>query len=145
MLCGGAELFESLPESDEPIRPLGTGEPAYLQYTSGSTRFPRGVEMTQEAVMNNLREICDIGVQVTEADRLVSWLPFYHDMGLVAFVLGALYSQLSVDYLSPRTFAMRPRLWLKIISDNKGTVLLQSADRLCPVCDSSAGGGSAAL
>jgi fatty-acyl-CoA synthase len=43
-------------------------------------------------------------------------------MGLVAFVLGALYSQLSVDYLSPRTFAMRPRLWLKIISDNKGTV-----------------------
>lgn len=121
-VCGGTELFEALPESDEPLEPLSTGEPAYLQYTSGSTRFPRGVEMTQESVMNNLREICDIGVQVTEKDRLVSWLPFYHDMGLVAFVLGALYSQLSVDYLSPRTFAMRPRLWLKIISDNKGTV-----------------------
>ena len=78
--------------------------------------------MTQESVLNNLREICDIGVKVTEKDRLVSWLPFYHDMGLVAFVLAALYSQLSVDYLSPRTFAMRPRLWLKIMSDNKGTV-----------------------
>ncbi|MGD8415898.1 MAG: fatty acyl-AMP ligase, partial [Pseudomonadales bacterium] len=121
-LCGGTELFEALPESPEPLEPLGRGEPAYLQYTSGSTRFPRGVEMTQEAVMNNLREICDIGVQVTDEDRLVSWLPFYHDMGLVAFVLGALYSQLTVDYLSPRTFAMRPRLWLKIISDNRGTV-----------------------
>ncbi len=121
-VCGGSELFEALPEADVDLEPLGTGEPAYLQYTSGSTRFPRGVEMTQESVMNNLREICDIGVQVTDADRLVSWLPFYHDMGLVAFVLGALYSQLSVDYLSPRTFAMRPRLWLKIISDNKGTV-----------------------
>ena len=122
VVCGGADLFEALPESDRTLERLSTGEPAYLQYTSGSTRFPRGVEMTQEAVMNNLREICDIGVQVTEKDRLVSWLPFYHDMGLVAFVLGALYSQLSVDYLSPRTFAMRPRLWLKIISDNKGTV-----------------------
>ena len=121
-VCGGSELFEALPEVDLALEPLGTGEPAYLQYTSGSTRFPRGVEMTQESVMNNLREICDIGVQVTDEDRLVSWLPFYHDMGLVAFVLGALYSQLSVDYLSPRTFAMRPRLWLKIISDNKGTV-----------------------
>ncbi len=121
-LYGGTELFEALPEADVALEPLSTGEPAYLQYTSGSTRFPRGVEMTQESVMNNLREICDIGVQVTDADRLVSWLPFYHDMGLVAFVLGALYSQLSVDYLSPRTFAMRPRLWLKIISDNKGTV-----------------------
>lgn len=121
-VCGGTELFEALPETDMALEPLGTGEPAYLQYTSGSTRFPRGVEMTQESVMNNLREICDIGVQVTDEDRLVSWLPFYHDMGLVAFVLGALYSQLSVDYLSPRTFAMRPRLWLKIISDNKGTV-----------------------
>ena len=121
-VCGGSELFEALPEADVQLERLGTGEPAYLQYTSGSTRFPRGVEMTQESVMNNLREICDIGVQVTDADRLVSWLPFYHDMGLVAFVLGALYSQLSVDYLSPRTFAMRPRLWLKIISDNKGTV-----------------------
>lgn len=122
VMCGGTELFEALPESDANLERLSTGEPAYLQYTSGSTRFPRGVEMTQEAVMNNLREICDIGVQVTAGDRLVSWLPFYHDMGLVAFVLGALYSQLSVDYLSPRTFAMRPRLWLKIISDNKGTV-----------------------
>jgi fatty-acyl-CoA synthase len=121
-VCGGSELFEALPEAEVDLEPLSTGEPAYLQYTSGSTRFPRGVEMTQESVMNNLREICDIGVQVSDEDRLVSWLPFYHDMGLVAFVLGALYSQLSVDYLSPRTFAMRPRLWLKIISDNKGTV-----------------------
>ena len=121
-LCGGSELFEALPEADVSLEPLSVGEPAYLQYTSGSTRFPRGVEMPQEAVMNNLREICEIGVKVTPEDRLVSWLPFYHDMGLVAFVLCALYGRLSVDYLSPRTFAMRPRLWLKLISDNRGTV-----------------------
>ncbi len=121
-LCGGVELFDALPESDAELKPLTTGEAAYLQYTSGSTRFPRGVEMTQEAAINNLREICDHGVCVTEDDRLVSWLPFYHDMGLVGFVLAPLYRALSVHYLSPRTFAMRPRLWLKLISDNRATV-----------------------
>ncbi|MEZ5552651.1 MAG: fatty acyl-AMP ligase [Pseudomonadales bacterium] len=122
VLCGGMEQFDALPLREGDFQPLTTGEAAYLQYTSGSTRFPRGVEMTQEAALNNLREICEIGVKLTEEDRLVSWLPFYHDMGLVAFVLGALYSQLNVDYMSPRTFAMRPRLWLKLISDNRGTV-----------------------
>src|SRR3546814_14864006 len=53
---------------------------------------------------------------------MVSWLPLYHDMGLVGFLLVPLASQLSVDYLSPRTFAMRPRLWLKLISENRGTI-----------------------
>jgi len=121
-VCGGTELFEALPESDATLEPLSTGEAAYLQYTSGSTRFPRGVEMMQEAAINNLREICDHGVCVTEDDRLVSWLPFYHDMGLVGFVLAPLYRALSVHYLSPRTFAMRPRVWLKLISECRGTV-----------------------
>ena len=81
-LCGGESDFEALPDLDCSLEPLSTGEAAYLQYTSGSTQFPRGVEMTQEAAINNLREICDHGVKVTSADRLVSWLPFYHDMGL---------------------------------------------------------------
>ncbi len=52
----------------------------------------------------------------------MSWLPFYHDMGLVGFVLEPLVTQLSVDYLSPRSFAMRPRLWLKLMTENKGTI-----------------------
>jgi fatty-acyl-CoA synthase len=55
-------------------------------------------------------------------DRFVSWLPFYHDMGLVGFILVPLIAQLSVDYLGSRTFAMRPRLWLKLLSDNGGTI-----------------------
>lgn len=121
-LCGGAELVEGLPESDFELEPLSGEETAYLQYTSGSTRFPRGVEMTQKAVLNNLREIFDVTMTVTRQDRLVSWLPFYHDMGLVAFVLGAVYNGVSVDYLSSRTFAMRPRLWLKLITENRGTM-----------------------
>ena len=119
---GGQEDFDALPEVEAPLRPLAEDEPAYLQYTSGSTRFPRGVEMSQSAVLANLREIVEVGAKITGNDRMVSWLPFYHDMGLVGFVLVPLLPVVSVDYLSPRTFAMRPRLWLKLISDNKSTV-----------------------
>jgi fatty-acyl-CoA synthase len=119
---GGAEALAKLPIRECELAALCDDDPAYLQYTSGSTRFPRGVEMTERAVICNLNEIADKGVCMTSADRLVSWLPFYHDMGLVGFVLVPLCRQLSVDYLSPRTFAMRPRLWLKLLSDNRGTV-----------------------
>ncbi len=52
----------------------------------------------------------------------MSWLPYYHDMGLIGFILVPLICQLSADYLPSRTFAMRPRLWLKLISDNRGTI-----------------------
>ncbi len=119
---GTLEDFQALPESDCELVPLRPEDPAYLQYTSGSTRFPRGVEITQSSVLNNLREIAEEGLHLGQGDRFVSWLPLYHDMGLVGFMLLPLACQLSVDLLSPRTFAMRPRLWLKLISENKGTV-----------------------
>ena len=86
------------------MQPLDEDDIAYLQYTSGSTRFPRGVEISQNAVMTNLRDIAVHGLKISERDRMVSWLPLYHDMGLVAVVLLPLGSQLSADYLSPRTF-----------------------------------------
>ncbi|MEM1232041.1 MAG: fatty acyl-AMP ligase [Pseudomonadota bacterium] len=114
--------FEQLAADDAPLEPLTGDEIAYLQYTSGSTQFPRGAALTQRSILNNLAEIAGIGGRVTPADRLVSWLPFYHDMGLVGFVLEPMLAQLSVDYLSPQAFAMRPRLWLKLISDNQGTI-----------------------
>jgi fatty-acyl-CoA synthase len=120
--AGVPEEFDLLPELDCELEPLGADETAYLQYTSGSTRFPRGVEISQHTVMTNLKDIAVHGLKITEQDRMVSWLPLYHDMGLVGFVLLPLGSQLSADYLSPRTFAMRPRLWLKVISQNRGTI-----------------------
>lgn len=118
----GAAGFEALPEDPAELKPLSGDETAYLQYTSGSTQFPRGAALTQRSILNNLGEIAGIGGQVTPEDRLVSWLPFYHDMGLVGFVLEPMAAQLSVDYLSPQAFAMRPRLWLKMMSDNAGTI-----------------------
>src|SRR5690606_16315042 len=108
--AGTPEEFDALPERACELEPLRADETAYLQYTSGSTRFPRGVEISQHTVMTNLRDIAVHGLKITRQDRMVAWLPLYHDMGLVGFVLLPLGSQLSADYLSPRTFAMRPRL-----------------------------------
>jgi len=119
---GTPEQFSDLPRHAGAILPSGPDELAYLQYTSGSTRFPRGVMITQKTVMSNLASIIRHGVKVRPGDRSMSWLPFYHDMGLVGLVLSAMASQLSVDYLKTRDFGMRPRLWLTLISQNHATV-----------------------
>jgi fatty-acyl-CoA synthase len=122
VFSGAPEDFEAIPQSDDELVAPAATDIAYLQYTSGSTRFPRGVEINHATVLNNAREIAADGLCLTNEDRFVSWLPFYHDMGLIGFILLPLVTQTSVDYLSPQTFAMRPRLWLKLISDNRGTI-----------------------
>jgi fatty-acyl-CoA synthase len=116
-----ADLRE-LAENTEDLPGSRPEDVAYLQYTSGSTRFPRGVVITQKAVLSNLSDIIEHGVGVRTGDRCVSWLPYYHDMGLVGLVLSPLASQMSVDYLSTRDFAMRPRQWLAIMSRNRATM-----------------------
>ena len=124
---GGTKAFIHLPEKDVQLHPCGPDELAYLQLTSGSTRFPRGVMISQKTVMNNLSNLIGLVTRVQERDRAVSWLPFYHDMGLVGMVLAPMASQISVDYLSPRDFAMRPRLWPKLMSQNRATISFGSA------------------
>ena len=119
---GSPQEFDELPESDEQLRPSQTDDIAYLQYTSGSTRFPRGVMITQKAVMSNLFAILKYGIQIRPGDRAVSWLPYFHDMGLVGLVLAPLAAQFTVDYLNTRDFAMRPRLWLTLMSQNRATL-----------------------
>lgn len=121
-LAGTLDEFLALPATDGvPARSL-PGDLAYLQYTSGSTRFPRGTMITQSAVMANLKGIFNHGFCLTPLDRFCSWLPYYHDMGLVGIVLGCVATQRSVDYLPTRDFAMRPRLWLKLMSMNRSTI-----------------------
>jgi len=124
---GGTKAFVHLPEEDVQLQQSGADDLAYLQFTSGSTRFPRGVMISQKTVMNNLSNLIGGVVQFQNDDRVVSWLPFYHDMGLVGMVLAPLAAQVSVDYLNPRDFAMRPRLWLKLMSDNRATISFGSA------------------
>ena len=121
-LSGTMDEFMALDAADELPPPPEAHELSYLQYTSGSTRFPRGTMITQAAVMANLKSIFNHGFQLGDDDRFCSWLPYYHDMGLVGIVLGCVATQRSVDYLPTRDFAMRPRLWLTLISRNRCTV-----------------------
>ncbi|MGD9664308.1 MAG: fatty acyl-AMP ligase [Novosphingobium sp.] len=92
----------------------------YLQYSSGSTRFPHGVAVTHEALLNNLAGHAH-GMELEEHDRCISWLPWYHDMGLVGCFLSPIANQVSVDYLKTEDFARRPLAWLDMISRNEGT------------------------
>jgi fatty-acyl-CoA synthase len=78
--------------------------------------------ITQQAVLSNLAGIIKHGVRIGPGDRCCSWLPFYHDMGLVGLVLVPTASQVSVDYLGTREFAVRPRQWLALMTRTKATI-----------------------
>lgn len=98
---------------------------AYLQYSSGSTRFPHGVAITHHALLNNLAAHAH-GMQLVDGDRCISWLPWYHDMGLVGCFLSPVANQVSTDYLKTEDFARRPLAWLDMISRNPGTSISYS-------------------
>lgn len=98
---------------------------AYLQYSSGSTRFPHGVAVTHEALLANLSAHATC-THAAEGDRVVSWLPWYHDMGLVGCMLAPMSNQVSVDYLATEDFARRPLSWLTLISRNPDNSLSYS-------------------
>jgi len=107
------------------LPPQKTDETCYLQYSSGSTRFPHGVAVTHGALLNNLAAHSH-GMELQDSDRCVSWLPWYHDMGLVGCLLSPVANQVSVDYLKTEDFARRPLAWLDLISRNQGTTLSYS-------------------
>lgn len=119
---GDPDTFRQSHDPTANLPVVRASDVAYLQYTSGSTRFPRGVMISQQAVLSNLSGIIQHGVKIRRGDRCVSWLPFYHDMGLVGLVLGPLASQTSADYLSTREFAMRPRRWLELMTQSRATI-----------------------
>jgi fatty-acyl-CoA synthase len=119
------ELADVVPADDATLPAADPDEIAYLQYSSGSTRFPHGVAVTHRALLGNLRGH-GVGLLMQESDRVISWLPWYHDMGLVGCMLSPLANQMSVDYLKTEDFARRPLAWLDLISRNPGTTLSYS-------------------
>jgi fatty-acyl-CoA synthase len=114
------ETLESIEPATSELPKANPQDIAYLQYSSGSTRFPHGVAVTHHSLLDNLRAH-GIGLQVKDTDRCISWLPWYHDMGLVGCFLSPMSLQMSVDYLKTEDFARRPLAWLDMITRNPGT------------------------
>jgi len=117
--------FAARKASETPLPDAGPDEIAYLQYSSGSTRFPHGVAVTHRALLNNLAAHSH-GMEVIDSDRCISWLPWYHDMGLVGCLLSPVANQVSADYLKTEDFARRPLAWLDLVTRNQGTTLSYS-------------------
>ncbi|WP_454887218.1 fatty acyl-AMP ligase [Sphingomonas oryzagri] len=108
-----------------PLPQAKSDEIAYLQYSSGSTRFPHGVVITHRQLLENLAAHGH-GMNITDGDRCVSWLPWYHDMGLVGCMLSPIANQVSTDFLKTEDFARRPLAWLDLITRNPGQTLSYS-------------------
>ena len=107
------------PES--PRQRLDSGDPALIQYTSGSTGDPRGVVLSHGAILANIRAI-SAGVDVRPTDVIVSWLPLYHDMGLIGAWLSAMVWGIPIALMSPLEFLQRPERWLRAIDRHRGTL-----------------------
>ena len=113
------EAFADRPAPPAELPTATSDDIAYLQYSSGSTRFPHGVAVSHRALLHNVGSH-SYGMEVGEDDRCVSWLPFYHDMGLVGCMISLMCNQISGDFLKTADFARRPLSWLDIISRNAG-------------------------
>jgi 1-acyl-sn-glycerol-3-phosphate acyltransferase len=94
---------------------------AFLQFTSGSTGNPKGVVLTHANLLANLRAIRQ-GADIRPDDVIVSWLPLYHDMGLIGCWMGALYFGVPLVLMSPLAFLARPSRWLWAIHRHRGTL-----------------------
>ncbi|ODV12881.1 MAG: hypothetical protein ABT20_03230 [Rubrivivax sp. SCN 70-15] len=100
---------------------VAAADVAFLQYTSGSTGEPKGVLLTHANLLANLRAMWRAS-KVGSDDTFVSWLPLYHDMGLIGACLGGLYLGFHLVLMSPLAFLARPARWLETIHRHRGTV-----------------------
>lgn len=102
-------------------RPTGLTGTAFIQFTSGSTGDPRGAVISQRAALSSARAM-GTALGLGPGDVGVSWLPFFHDMGLVGVLLTSLLADFPVHILRPGDFLMRPRKWLDLVSSEKATL-----------------------
>ena len=116
------EAFVGYPPPFEPP-PIDPQDTCFLQYTSGSTGTPRGVMVTHANLMSNITIFLGPhGLNCNDDDLAVSWLPLYHDMGLIGLVLGPLTYIGPIVIISTTSFARDPRVWLKAIDKYRATI-----------------------
>jgi fatty-acyl-CoA synthase len=115
------ERLAEPPPACPPLRAAASGDLAVLQYTSGTTGLPKGVMLSHRALLANAYMIgSSIGMH--PADVGVSWLPLFHDMGLVGALMTSLYWHYALLLMPPETFLMHPRRWLQAISRLRATL-----------------------
>lgn len=114
------EAMAAAPESFTPLEPDAEAL-AIVQFSSGSTGDPRGVMLRHRQVLANVAAIVGT-LGVTEEDVNCSWLPLYHDMGLVGGLLCPLYTGRPVALLSPQAFLLDPKRWLWAIHQHRATI-----------------------
>ena len=112
--AGEAADVEAVPMPDPVLRNVSRDAPAWLQYTSGSTSQPKGVVIGRDNVVANAAAIVD-ALAVTEQSRFLSWLPLFHDMGLVTSIAVPILAGAESLFMPARAFSRDPGLWLELI------------------------------
>ena len=115
------ESLDLTPYAPCPVPAVEESTVAFLQYTSGSTSRPKGVQVTHGNIMRHLEIVTEI-LDVREKSVFIGWLPLFHDMGLIGVVLTALLNGRHVVLMDPVTFVKRPLRWLKAIERYKANL-----------------------
>ena len=115
--------MDELPDGGElPSGAVSDDQVVFLQFTSGSTAAPRGVRVTHRSLWANAHAIMVDGLHASPRDRGVSWLPLYHDMGLIGFVMSPLVTRTPITFISTLDFLKDPELWVRTLSEDRGTI-----------------------
>ncbi|MEW1612488.1 MULTISPECIES: non-ribosomal peptide synthetase/type I polyketide synthase [unclassified Streptomyces] len=115
------DVLRQGPVLREPVV-AGADEVAFVQFSSGSTGAPKGVEVTHRAVLANLEQIRTASALGAD-DVVVSWMPYFHDMGLIGTHLAPLAARAKQVKIGPLSFAKRPRIWFEVADRHRATVL----------------------
>ncbi|AGF56697.1 acyl transferase domain-containing protein/acyl-CoA synthetase (AMP-forming)/AMP-acid ligase II/acyl carrier protein/NAD(P)-dependent dehydrogenase (short-subunit alcohol dehydrogenase family) [Clostridium saccharoperbutylacetonicum] len=120
--CQQIDMFDIsvLRQSTEKghINLTSTDKPAFIQFSSGSTNTPKGVVLTHKNLLTNITGIIE-SAQLTSEDKVLSWMPYYHDMGLIGFHLTMVTLGMLQVNMSPMKFVKRPTLWMDLVSKYK--------------------------
>jgi fatty-acyl-CoA synthase len=116
-------LREPAPWDGSPVD-IGPSDTCFLQFTSGSTSEPKGVVVTHGSLVANARAIMFDGLDSGDGsqDRGISWLPLYHDMGLIGFVIAPIVAHVPVVFIQTLSFVKRPTVWMDTVAKYKGTI-----------------------